>query len=79
VFNGSNDRGRYIMQTQLVDTGLVQAATLLRERAASLRAQAAMLTAPLAAAYRRHASELELEAWITEVQAGVPDDRLQVA
>jgi hypothetical protein len=68
------------MQTQpIVDTELAQTATLLRERAASLRAQAQMLTAPLAAAYRRHASELELEAWIADVQAGVPEDHLQVA
>jgi hypothetical protein len=67
------------MQTVVVDSELVQTAKLLRERATSLRVQAEMLTAPLAAAYRRHASELELEAWISEVQAGVPEDRLQVA
>ncbi len=67
------------MQTRVVDAELVQAAKLLRERATSLRAQADMLSAPLAAAYRRHASELELEAWISEVQAGVPEERLQVA
>ena len=67
------------MQTRVIDTELVQAAALLRERATSLRAQADMLTAPLASAYRRHASELELEAWITEVQAGVPEEQLQVA
>ena len=67
------------MQTRVVDAELVQAAKLLRERATSLRAQADMLSAPLAAAYRRHASELELEAWIAEVQAGVPEERLQVA
>jgi hypothetical protein len=67
------------MHTRVVDTELVQAAKLLRERAASLRVQADMLTAPLASAYRRHASELELEAWITEVQAGVPEEHLQVA
>jgi hypothetical protein len=62
-----------------VDLELLDTAKILRERAASLRAQAAMLTAPLASAYRRHASELELGAWISEVQAGVPEDRLQVA
>jgi hypothetical protein len=38
-----------------------------------------MLTAPVASAYRRRASELELEAWISEVQGGAPDDQLQVA
>jgi hypothetical protein len=67
------------MQVRVVDTELVQAAKLLRERATSLRAQAEMLSMPLAAAYRRHASELELEAWISEVQAGVPEESLQVA
>jgi hypothetical protein len=67
------------MHTRIIDSELVQAATLLRERATSLRVQADMLSAPLAAAYRRHASELELEAWITEVQAGVPEEQLQVA
>jgi len=70
------------MQTQTtitIDHELVQNAKLLRERASSLRAQADMLTAPLAAAYRRHASELELEAWISEVQAGVPEDALRAA
>lgn len=66
-------------ESRVVDVELVHAARLLRERATSLRAQADMLNAPLAAAYRRHASELELEAWISEVQAGVPDERLQVA
>ena len=67
------------MQVRVVDTELVQAAKLLRERATSLRAQADMLSTPLAGAYRRHASELELEAWISEVQAGVPEESLQVA
>jgi hypothetical protein len=65
--------------TIVIDQGLVQNAKLLRERATSLRVQADMLTAPLAAAYRRHASELELEAWISEVQAGVPEDSLRAA
>jgi len=67
------------MSERHVDAALFDNAKILRERASSLRAQATMLTAPLASAYRRHASELELEAWISEVQAGVPEDRLQVA
>jgi hypothetical protein len=67
------------MTTRVVDTELAQAGKLLRERAASLRAQAESLTAPLASAYRRHASELELEAWISEVQAGLPESELAVA
>lgn len=67
------------MTERQIDTELLDNAKILRERAASLRAQAEMLTAPLAAAYRRHASELELEAWISEVQAGVPEEQLLVA
>jgi hypothetical protein len=67
------------MQTRVVDPELAQAGKLLRERAASLRAQADSLTAPLASAYRRHASELELEAWISDVHAGLPESELAVA
>jgi hypothetical protein len=65
------------LQNDIVDAELARTARLLRERASSLRAQADMLTAPLASAYRRHASELELEAWIADVQAGVSEDLLQ--
>lgn len=54
------------------DDGLVEAAHVLRERATSLRVQADSLTAPLAGAYRRRASELELEAWLDELTAGLP-------
>jgi hypothetical protein len=67
------------MQERTVDAELLDNARILRERAASLRAQAVMLSTPLASAYRRHASELELEAWISDVQAGVPEAELQVA
>jgi hypothetical protein len=67
------------MRTRTVDPELAHAGRLLRERAASLRAQADALTSPLASAYRRRASELELEAWVSEVQAGVPEDELAVA
>jgi hypothetical protein len=55
-----------------IDEDLHRLARLLRQRAASLRAQARDLTPPLAAAYRRRASELELEAWVADVQAGAP-------
>ena len=41
----------------------------LRERAASLRSQAAQLAPLLATAYRRRASELELEAFLTGMLA----------
>ena len=44
--------------------------TVLNERAASLRAQAEGLPEVLAQTYRRRASELELEAWATELRAG---------
>ena len=55
-----------------IDPGLVRVAAVLRERAASLRAQAPSLPEVLASTYRRRASELELEAWVAELQSGVP-------
>jgi hypothetical protein len=72
----------YIVETTTptrFDSQLLNTATVLRQRAASLRAQAESLTDVLAAAYRRRAAELELEAWVAEVQAGVPDHELQDA
>ena len=59
-----------IRTDQPTDVDLRQRARLLRQRAASLRAQAGQLSAPLATAYRRRASELELEAWVADVQSG---------
>ncbi len=50
---------------------LVHQAGILRDRAHSLRAQAAQLSPVLATTYRRRAAELELEAWVLEVSAGV--------
>ncbi len=61
------------------DTSLVEAAHVLRERATSLRVQADSLTEPLANAYRRRASELELEAWLDELAAGLPYDEIPAA
>jgi hypothetical protein len=34
------------------------------------------LSDPIGEAYRRRAAELELEAWVAEVQAGVPESEL---
>ncbi len=62
-----------------IDKNLVEQSHVLRQRATSLRHQADALTSPLAAAYRRRASELEFEAWISELQAGVPYDQVQPA
>lgn len=56
-----------------------ESADLLRHRAESLRAQARHLPEVLAVTYRRRASELELEAWVREVEAGVPYDRIRPA
>lgn len=42
---------------------------VLRHRARSLRQQADHLDEVLAIAYRRRASELEMEAWVLEVQS----------
>jgi hypothetical protein len=47
----------------------VAQASGLRKRAASLRTQAEQLEPVLATAYRRRASELELEAFLTGLQA----------
>ena len=55
---------------------LVEAAHLLRDRARSLRVQAESLTPPLAEAYSRRASELELEAWLDEITAGLPYEEI---
>jgi hypothetical protein len=62
-----------------IDQHLVEQSHVLRQRATSLRHQAGTLTRPLASAYRRRASELEFEAWISELQAGVPYDQVHPA
>jgi hypothetical protein len=62
-----------------IDQELVGQSHVLRQRAHSLREQSEALTAPLATAYRRRASELEFEAWISELQAGVPYDEVHSA
>lgn len=61
-----------------VEAQLLGQAHLLRQRADSLRAQATTLPALLAATYRRRASELELEAFVCELQAGIPYDQVQL-
>jgi hypothetical protein len=62
-----------------IDQELVEQSHVLRQRAHSLRQQARSLTTPLATAYRRRASELEFEAWVSELQAGLPYDEVQPA
>jgi hypothetical protein len=62
-----------------INQELVGQSHLLRERAYSLRQQSESLTLPLATAYRRRASELEFEAWVAELQAGVPYDEVHPA
>ena len=62
-----------------IDQHLVEQSHVLRQRATSLRHQADALTSPLATAYRRRASELEFEAWVSELQAGVPYDQVRPA
>jgi hypothetical protein len=62
-----------------IDPDLVHAAAVLRERAASLRAQAPSLPEVLASTYRRRASELELEAWVAQLQSGVPVEQVRSA
>ena len=62
-----------------IDHELLEQSHVLRERAHSLRHQADSLSSPLGTAYRRRASELEFEAWISELQAGVPYDEVHPA
>lgn len=61
-----------------VEAQLLEQAHLLRQRADSLRSQATTLPELLAATYRRRASELELESFVSELQAGIPYDQLQM-
>ena len=65
--------------TPEIDTTLVAEATQMRQRAESLRQQAAQLDEVLGMSYRRRASELEMEAWVLEIRAGVPEQNLHHA
>jgi hypothetical protein len=67
------------MEPVLVDIDLVAQASSLRQRAASLRAQADQLDSLVGPTYRRRASELELEAWVLEIQSGLPYDSITSA
>jgi hypothetical protein len=62
-----------------VDQHLVAEAALLRQRAERMRHDARTLDDVLAMSYRRRASELEMEAWVLEVRAGVPEPELHSA
>jgi CHAD domain-containing protein len=59
-----------------IDAELVEQAHRLRQRAQSLRSQATSLPDVLGSAYRRRASELEFESWVSELQAGLPYDQV---
>ena len=67
------------MHTIEIDHELAAQAKLLRQRAVSLRHQAPALPDVLASAYRRRASELEFESWVSELQAGLPYDEVHAA
>ena len=63
-----------------VDEALVAGAALMRRRAESLRHEAAEVDNELVArSFRRRASELELEAWVLEVRAGLPESQIRTA
>jgi len=62
-----------------IDESRVREAADLRRRAVQLRRQAGRVDAVLTTPYRRRASELEMQAWVLEVQAGVPDAELHNA
>ena len=67
------------MATMQIDQELVERTHMLRQRAHSLRHQAERLDLVLANAYRRRASELEIEAWVAALQAGLPYDEVEPA
>ena len=60
------------MHTVTVDNELVQQSRAFRDRAKSLRFQGKTLGPILESTYRRRASELELEAFVSELQSGLP-------
>ena len=64
--------------TPVIDTELVRYAHTLHSRAESLRNQSLTVDAVLAPTFRRRAAELELEAWATEVRAGLPESQLHM-
>jgi hypothetical protein len=68
----SQDETEGLMHTTEIDQELVAQAKLMRQRAESLRQQAPSLPDVLATAYRRRASELEFESWVSELQSGLP-------
>jgi len=61
------------------DQDLLRHAHATRDRATSMRRQAEGLPEVLADSYKRRAAELELEAWIAEVQSGIPYDEVHSA
>ncbi|MBI2705958.1 MAG: hypothetical protein HYX32_11820 [Actinobacteria bacterium] len=64
------------MQTVAVDTELLSRAAAHRRRAANLRTEASQLDPFVGTSFRRRASELELEAWVMEIQSGLPYERI---
>ena len=70
------------MQTvaeKTIDTELLTQAAALRRRATNLRMEADQLDEFVGTSFRRRASELELEAWVLEIQSGLPYDRISSA
>ena len=63
-----------------IDEAMVAEAAQMRRRAEALRHEATDVDNELVArSFRRRASELELEAWVLEVRAGVPETQLHHA
>jgi hypothetical protein len=63
-----------------IDEAMVAEAAQMRRRAEALRHEANEVDNELVArSFRRRASELELEAWVLEVRAGVPETHLHHA
>lgn len=64
------------MRTLTINHQLLDQARTMRDRATSLRIQAEQVGPVLEATYRRRASELELEAFVSELQSGLPYDEV---
>jgi hypothetical protein len=63
-----------------IDETMVAEAAQMRRRAEGLRHESTEVDNELVArSFRRRASELELEAWVLEVRAGVPEMQLHHA
>ncbi len=67
------------MQADTVNPVLLDRAATARRRASALRTEASEVDELIATSFRRHAAELELKAWVLEIQSGLPYDQIASA